>query len=330
MTETQTPLLSVTVLNYNYARFLKECLESILSQTFTDFEVIVVDDCSKDESLKVIEPFLADPRIRLVSHAKNHGYIASLLEGSSSMSRGKYITVISADDVACRNDAFERQVALLESNPGVNFCFSSFAKLVEGQDQPEHHSFKNDRVVPGAELIRGILTNRQIAILHTGTMLRASAYRAVGGYASHLRYACDTDMWLRLSVEGDAGYVSDALYGYRIHASQMSGVGDFEGQMRETLGVIESGVERARTRHVIDAQVLRRGRRTFLFGAAIDEAFRGHAKVAIERCRVVFAMGPSDALVSREFWIVLLRVLLGRRPFDLLASVVGSPRSRTS
>src|SRR5207244_4000882 len=59
------PLLSVTVLNYNYARFLPGCLDSILRQSFQDFELIVIDDCSTDGSLEVIRPYLSDPRVRL-------------------------------------------------------------------------------------------------------------------------------------------------------------------------------------------------------------------------------------------------------------------------
>src|SRR5688500_8060750 len=68
------PTPSVTVLNYNYGSYLPRCLESILEQTYQDFELIVIDDCSTDNSLEVVKPYLSDPRVRLVSHAKNVGY----------------------------------------------------------------------------------------------------------------------------------------------------------------------------------------------------------------------------------------------------------------
>src|SRR5579871_4931345 len=92
------PKLSVTVLNYNYGRYLGRCLDSILRQTMTDFEVIVIDDASTDNSLDVIRPYLADRRVRLVSHRQNRGYVASLVEGTEAESRGIYATTISADD----------------------------------------------------------------------------------------------------------------------------------------------------------------------------------------------------------------------------------------
>src|SRR5215213_1469759 len=108
------PTLSVTVLNYNYGAYLPACLDSILGQTFRDFELIIIDDCSTDNSLAVIEPYLADPRVRLVAHQANVGYCGSLIEGTEVQSAGELVTVISADDLVRRPDAFERQVRLLQ------------------------------------------------------------------------------------------------------------------------------------------------------------------------------------------------------------------------
>src|SRR4051812_34884538 len=82
------PTLSVTVLNYNYGTYLPGCLDSILGQTFRDFELIVIDDTSSDNSLEVIKPYLADPRVRLVAHKKNVGYGGSLIEGTETCSTG--------------------------------------------------------------------------------------------------------------------------------------------------------------------------------------------------------------------------------------------------
>src|SRR6188768_2020632 len=123
------PTLSVTVLNYNYGNYLPQCLDSILAQTFEDFELIVVDDCSTDNSLEVIKPYLRDPRVRLVSHAKNVGYSGSLIEGTEAHSRGDFVTVISADDMVRRPDAFERQIELLSAHPEASFCFTGYDKF---------------------------------------------------------------------------------------------------------------------------------------------------------------------------------------------------------
>src|SRR5215217_6817411 len=115
------PTLSVTVLNYNYGAYLPGCLDSILRQTFRDFELIVIDDCSSDDSLDVVRPYLADPRVRLVAHKQNVGYGGSLIEGTETCSTGEYVTVISADDLVHQPDAFERQIALLQAHPQASF-----------------------------------------------------------------------------------------------------------------------------------------------------------------------------------------------------------------
>ena len=82
-----TPRLSVVVLNYNYGRYLPGCLKSILDQTFTDFELIIIDDCSTDDSRAVIAPFLSDSRVRLHAHTTNLGYAKSIIEGTEEISR---------------------------------------------------------------------------------------------------------------------------------------------------------------------------------------------------------------------------------------------------
>src|SRR5215211_5099334 len=84
------PLLSVTVGNYNYGRFLAQNIESILGQTFRDFELILIDNASTDDSLAVMERYAAaDPRIRIVAHSQNEGMFASLRE-SCALARGRY------------------------------------------------------------------------------------------------------------------------------------------------------------------------------------------------------------------------------------------------
>ncbi len=122
-----TPLLSVTVLNYNYAQYLPVCLDSILGQTFRDFELIIINDCSKDNSLEVLQPYLADPRVRLVDHQINKGFVVSLIEGTD-LSRGKYVTVISADDYCISPLAFARLIEMMESEDAPAFAYSAYGQ----------------------------------------------------------------------------------------------------------------------------------------------------------------------------------------------------------
>jgi hypothetical protein len=324
------PTLSVTVLNYNYARFLPECLDSILAQSFKDFEVIVIDDRSSDDSLQVLEGYRRDPRVRVVPHEKNSGFVASLIEGTEVHSRGRYLTVISADDLVRDADAFGRQIALMETNPNAAFCFSGFEKfwsddhtLIERQ-----LSFEDDRVVPGAEFVRRYLTEMNVQVLHSGTVIRRSAYLAAGGYRRDVRYAVDFSMWPALGLCGDVAFCARPLYGYRVHRGQMSS--SFAGvraTLREMLSAIDLACAEATLRGVDTRDLRRMAVRSILAAIALDDAFSGRRRLALTRTIVAFQLRPLDAFFARGLWIVALRTIFGARGFGWTRRLLGRAAS---
>ncbi|MEN6462126.1 MAG: glycosyltransferase family 2 protein, partial [Syntrophomonas sp.] len=111
-----TPLVTVLMAVYNGEQFLKESIDSILSQTFSDFEFIIVDDASTDNSRALIDSY-ADPRIRVISNAHNLRLAGSLNRGLS-LARGKYVARMDADDISLRQ-RLEKQVAFMESRPDI-------------------------------------------------------------------------------------------------------------------------------------------------------------------------------------------------------------------
>jgi hypothetical protein len=322
------PVLSVTVLNYNYGGYLPECIESILDQTFKDFELIVIDDCSTDNSREVIQRYLSDPRVRLVAHQQNVGYGGSLIEGTEVHSTGEYVTVISADDVVRRADAFERQIELLQAHPEASFCFSSYQRFLSetGEVLQEQHSYESSRVIPGPVFFREYLTEQQIQVLHSGTMLRKSAYTRAGGYRRDLRMTLDFAMWPVLALEGDVAYCDAPLYGYRTHAAQMSS--SFKKQHANFVEVMTSvkGSCDAAVRRGIPIGSLRDDAiRYALFAVALDDAFGGRPALALFRSLSAVLMESRLALTSRGLWIVLARLTLGAKGYR---AVRGLARTR--
>lgn len=214
-----TPLLSVTVLNYNYGHFLATCLDSILKQTFTDFEVILINDKSTDNSLDVIQPYLNDPRVRLIDHTENKGFVHSLIEGCD-LSRGKYITVISADDWSIDLTAFEKQIAVMEKDSEVAFVFTSYGLYAKEEHctyimRPSPMSY----IRPGIEVFHDLLLGRPLH--HSGTVIRKASYDAIGGYEQEFRHAVDAQMWLGLCHVGKVACIDEVLYAYRHHGANM-------------------------------------------------------------------------------------------------------------
>lgn len=326
------PTLSVTVLNYNYGSFLPQCIESILEQTFRDFELIVIDDCSSDNSVEIVQRYAHDPRLKLVAHTANVGYGGSLIEGTETHSSGEYVSVISADDLVRRPDAFERQLALLSAHPEAAFCFSGYEHFIHetGQVIKRHHSYEGDRLIPGREFLREYLTDQQVQVLHSGTVLRKSAYDRVGGYRRDLRMTLDFAMWPVLALQGDVAYCDEILYAYRAHGAQMSS--SFSKQHANFVEVMKSvdGALNAAARRGIPVGSLRGDAvRYALFAVALDDAFAGRPALAMYRSLSAVVLKPWPALTSRGLWIILARLLLGERGFDALHTLLlGAPDTR--
>jgi glycosyltransferase involved in cell wall biosynthesis len=327
-TRSGAPKLSVTVLNYNYGRFLPNCIEPILAQSFTDFELIVIDDLSKDDSLRVLDKYRDDPRVRIIAHEVNRGYVASLIEGTEVHSRGTYLTVISADDLVKDPDAFKRQIALLEANPSAAFCFSAFDKFYsdDGSLIERTRSYPTDRIIPGPEFTRAYLTEMPVQVLHSGVIIRRSAYEAAGRYRRDVRYAVDFSMWPMLGLYGDVAYCSEPLYGYRLHRGQMSS--SFAGvraSLGEMLSAVDLVIARAKTLGRELPGLREKAVTCSLSAVALDDAFSGRRRLAFTRILAALRTRPAAALRARGLWIVALRATLGERAFGLARTVLGGP-----
>jgi glycosyltransferase involved in cell wall biosynthesis len=311
-----TPTLSVAVLNYNYARFLPQCLESILGQTFEAFEVIVIDDASHDDSRAVLARY-DDPRLRIIRHEQNAGFTASLIE-ASDCSRGEFLMVISADDFALDAHAFERQLALL-AEPDVGFCFNAFVKFGPGDSREVRRLLRSGGVISGKEFVRRQLTDREFGVLHSGTMIRATSFREAGGYGKELHNYLDLALWLELAMLGRAAYVAEPLYAYRIHGAQYSGsAGRRRAVLREGLAVLGNAARRARatgielsTEHVLRARIA---------DLALADAFAERRTLALKRCWDCVRLSPGAAVRSSGWRLALMRSLLPDRAWNAAAS----------
>lgn len=321
------PKLSVTVLNYNYGRYLARVLDSILCQTMSDFEVIVIDDCSKDNSAEIARGYLTDPRVRFVRHEQNAGYVSSLIEGTETLSRGTFATVISADDIVVSPHAFEQQVAALERQPSAAFTFSAFQRMTAetGEITGTHRSYDEDRLLPGAEFLRAYITSKDVQVLHSGCMFRLAAYREAGGYRRDFRYAVDFAMWQMLATVGDVAYIATPLYAYGIHASQMSSsTSGVRRSTAEVLAAVEASCARASERGLVQPGMLEQALDYCLFAVAVDDAFAGRSRLALRRCMTALRQRPVAALRARRLRIVALRLVLGDHLYWRMRGVAAS------
>lgn len=209
------PLVSVLMCVFNAENYLDEAIESILQQTFSDFEFIILDDGSKDNSLKIIQKHAArDRRIRVISR-ENRGIIPSRNELLAE-SKGEYVAVMDADDIALPN-RFNLQVQYLRSHQevlgvGGNYhVIDSKGRFLTTFSLPE----TNDE-------IQKMMLVGHTAILHPTSMFRSNAIKAIGGYDPDYHLVEDLDLWLRLGEKGQIANLNVPVLKYRLHGNSIS------------------------------------------------------------------------------------------------------------
>jgi glycosyltransferase involved in cell wall biosynthesis len=204
------PKITVLMPVYNCELYIQEALESILHQTYSDFEFLIVDDASNDETVSIIKKY-DDPRIQLIEKPLNTGYTNSLNYGLT-IAKGKYIARMDGDDISFP-ERFFKQVSYLEANPDVVLCGTSY-KIIGNNKKlsfPENH----DAIK--LALLRGN------CIAHPSVMIRKKILDDFSIiYDTSKEPAEDYDMWVRLLSIGELHIIQDVLLEYRIYNTQVS------------------------------------------------------------------------------------------------------------
>ena len=201
---------------YNGAKFVREAIESILAQSFSDIELIVVDDCSSDETVDVVRA-ITDPRLRLIELSKNSGP-SEAMNVAIRATDSEYVARIDGDDLAYPERVSE-QVRYLDSNPTVGIV-SSFARIIG-------HSPGVWELPSESSLLRATLTFYN-PICHSTVVIRRSAIAEFDEpYDPSRRHGEDYDVYLKVSHHHGIACIPKHLAAYRKHQSQVSGNKDY-------------------------------------------------------------------------------------------------------
>ena len=207
------PLVSVLMPVYNCGPFIDEAVQCILNQTFSDFEFLIVDDASTDDTWERLQKH-TDPRIRLSRNEANKG-LAQNLNDLLTIARGEFIARMDGDD-ACLPERFELQVRYLQAHPDCGAVGSHYVWMdSEGRDTRAFFMPLEDSA------IRGGLPMHCNTIIHATVMFRRAGLASVGGYRPRISIAEDYDLLLRLRPVCGFGNVPRVLYRYRQHATQV-------------------------------------------------------------------------------------------------------------
>jgi glycosyltransferase involved in cell wall biosynthesis len=210
------PEVSVVMSVYNGERFLQEAVRSILDQTFPDFEYIIVDDGSTDQTASILGSF-DDQRIRLIYNPENLGLTASLNKGIDA-AQGEFIARMDADDVSLPS-RLEKQVSYLRSHPDIGVVGTDKQDIdLEGRYLEKNW---NPPTLPGYVGWRLYFGN---PIIHPSVMIRKRCLENVGLYDNYKRTAQDYDLWMRLSRVTKLSNLNEVLILYRRHSRSITNI----------------------------------------------------------------------------------------------------------
>jgi glycosyltransferase involved in cell wall biosynthesis len=217
-----SPLVTVTICTYNGEHYLKETLESVLAQNYSNFEVVIVDDGSQDSTLKIIKKYAeCDSRIRWFSQ-KNVGLPASR-NFAFSQSKGIWIAIIDQDDI-CYPDRLEKQVKVAHENPSADLIFCNTNYIDESGKVTGNH-LRNFNV-PDSFIKKGLASNLLLTqgcyVDSEACFIRRNVVQSLGKLDESLRYACDYEYFIRAGFVINFAYTTDILAAWRIHPKQLS------------------------------------------------------------------------------------------------------------
>ena len=209
------PLVSIVIPAYNAARYLKPAIDSIIAQSFTDWEMICINDGSSDATGAMLDEFAAhDSRLRIV-HQENQGVTRTLNRGLS-LARAPLVARMDADDIAMPN-RLAQQLAYLQSHPQHVAVGGAILKIDTDSDR-----LGVDQLPTEHADIEAALLQRRTGLFHPTVLYRLAAVQAVGAYRVEHLAVEDHDLWLRLAQFGRLGNLSEVVLCYRLHQASVS------------------------------------------------------------------------------------------------------------
>jgi glycosyltransferase involved in cell wall biosynthesis len=272
--------VDVVVPCFRYGHFLRECVDSVLTQSGPELRVLIIDDASPDNTAEDAEELVrSDSRVDYRRHTSNEGLIATANEGIA-WARADYMLLLSADDYLLPG-ALSRSVELMDDYPSVAFTFGGAVVLDQRGERSRRRTGvgSRTRVLSGLDFIA--LSGAKNIVLSPTVVVRTCLQKR-GGYLADLPYASDMEMWLRLAAHGDVGVIAADQAVYRAHSANMSSEPSREQDLLQRKAAIE---------HFLDSSAAR-------FTNAADLRIRMNHMLALEAIGCASAAFNEGAMES--------------------------------
>ena len=219
------PKVSIVLPNYNYARYLDERIQSLINQTYKDFELIILDDASSDNSLEIINKYTGDPRVKTKFYSENSGLPYKRWNDGANLAQGEYLLIAGADDT-CHPTLLEKLVEKLDNNPsvGIVFCQSwevdSDGKIIrsmkEWTDDLNQERWAEDFVDNGKNEYQYLLFKNTIPNA-SAVLMRYRIFSESGKFDPQIRLTADWMLWAKMLLISDIAFVAEPLNNFRTH-----------------------------------------------------------------------------------------------------------------
>jgi len=228
LSDPSTPKVSVIVPNYNHAPYIRQRLDSIINQTFGDFEVIVLDDASTDNSREIIESYASYPTFRFVFNEARNGSAFKQWQKGLESARGEYIWFAESDD--CASPHFlSKLLPILENDKslGLVYCQSYLVDpssrvlgdAVQWTDDLDPSRWKNNFLNDGRAEIKDYLSKKNTIPNASAVLIRASVLRSIDGLDAGYLLCGDWFLWIKILLQSNVGYVAEKLNYWRQRSS---------------------------------------------------------------------------------------------------------------
>lgn len=261
--DTVAGLVSVVVASYNHARYLPRRMESLISQTYSNIEILVIEDCSPDNSAEVLRAYTRYPHVRLIERETNGGWVTVSNQGIE-LARGEYVLFANCDD-DCEPQMIERLVAALAPHPEVGLAYCRSAMVDEhgariGDDftvrEPAFRARCADNCLLSRDEMRRFLMHSCVIPNLSAALIRRSCFERVGAFSHEYKACSDWDLFFRIANHFDFAYVAAPLNHFRQHGrtirSATKGRITYDEFFRVLLGQMQhpsfSATERSRFR----------------------------------------------------------------------------------
>lgn len=216
------PNISICMPNYNFAQYVAEAIESVLKQSYTDFEFIIIDNCSTDNSADIIRQYAEkDTRIRFCINDRNIGMVNNL-NLCLQRADGNYIKYLLSDDLLASPRALEKMVAVLEADKEIALVATARNMINDRSDIRQVLSeYRGNDLYVGTDIIQDCLLEQKNKIGEPSVVMFRKK-DAMRGFDGRYRQAVDLEMWLYLLEQGNFAYIDEPLCSFRSHPNQQT------------------------------------------------------------------------------------------------------------